>query len=519
MMANFPLPYRVTLAGLLPEGIGNAVLAMKTIAGLDHNSATVEPGDLFFACPGIKHDGRRYIDDAVLRGAAVVLYEAQGAKEVMQKMDCVDVHRQPVTMIPVDNLAQQISAISARYFHQPSQQLHCIGVTGTNGKTSCAFWIAHLLQKLGNKTGLIGTLGYQVLDGSESTALQQTGFTTPDAIRLQQLLSGFREQQVTHAVMEVSSHSLEQGRVNAVRFSSALFTNLSRDHLDYHGSLEAYATAKAKLFAFEHLQHAVINLDDALGAALATQSTAKQVMTYSLRNSQADVHVRDLQLALSGISGELVTPQGSFALSAPVIGEFNVSNLLGVIAVLCCEGFAVHDVLAALAGLDAPPGRLQRVSSAGDEISVFVDFAHTPDALEKLLAALRPYTGGQLWCVFGCGGDRDRGKRPLMGQIVSSHADRAVVTSDNPRSEYPQAIIAEITAVMDGSKTIVVADRRQAIQQTIREAMAGDVIVIAGKGHEDYQEANGIKVPFSDAQEVVRALANRRGQDGRGQRT
>jgi UDP-N-acetylmuramoyl-L-alanyl-D-glutamate--2,6-diaminopimelate ligase len=519
MMANLPVPYRVTLAGLLPEGIGNASLAMKKIAGLDHNSATVEPGDLFLACPGTRHDGRQFIGEAMMRGASAVAYEAKGAKEAMPGMDCIEANRNNVAMIPVDNLAQQVSAISARYFHQPSQQLHCIGVTGTNGKTSCAFWIAYLLQKLGNKTGLIGTLGYQVFDGSGTTVRQQTGFTTPDAIRLQQLLSSFCAQQVTHAVMEVSSHSLEQGRVNAVRFGTALFTNLSRDHLDYHGTMEAYAAAKAKLFAFEHLQHAVINIDDAAGVALATQSTATQVMTYSLRNSQADVHVRHLQLALSGIAGELVTPQGSFPLSAPVIGEFNVSNLLGVIAVLCCDGFDISEIVALLPGLPSPPGRLQSVSSARDDIAVFVDFAHTPDALEKVLAALRPYTRGQLWCVFGCGGDRDRGKRPLMGKVVSAAADQAVVTSDNPRSEEAGQVVAQITAAMDQHKTRVVVDRRDAIQQAIQAAQAGDVIVIAGKGHEAYQETSGVKVPFSDAQEAVRALARRRGQDGREQLT
>lgn len=391
------------------------------------------------------------------------------------------------------------------------QQVCFLGVTGTNGKTSCAWWMAQLLQMLGKKPGLIGTLGYGVWQQGKAIELRGTGYTTPDANLLQKLLADLNEQGVSHVVMEVSSHGLVQGRVKAVRFSTALFTNLSHDHLDYHGTMEAYGAAKAQLFRHPGLQHAVINIDDSFGRSLVADIKQVKVLTYSVANTSADVHIDNLQLNSQGLRGHLVTPWGEAELSASLVGDFNVANLLGVIAVMGAEGFTFADVVAAVKGLQAPPGRLQRVMANrdGDDIDVFVDFAHTPDALEKVLLTLKAQTRRQLWCVFGCGGDRDSSKRAPMGAVVSSLADRAVVTSDNPRSENPMDIIEQIVSAMDESGTAVIADRQAAIIYALLHAQAGDVVLIAGKGHETYQDIKGVKVPFNDAHEAMLALRER----------
>ena len=384
-----------------------------------------------------------------------------------------------------------------------------LGVTGTNGKTSCAWWMAQLLQILGKKPGLIGTLGCGVWQQGSAAELRETGYTTPDANLLQKILADFTEQGVSHVVMEVSSHGLVQGRVKAVRFSTALFTNLSHDHLDYHGTMEAYGEAKARLFRHPGLQHAVINIDDNFGRRLVADIKQVPVLTYSVADASADVYVRGLQLSAQGLRGHLVTPWGEAELCASLVGDFNVANLLGVIAVMGAEGFAFADVVAAVKNLQAPPGRLQRISDDSDDIDVFVDFAHTPDALEKVLHTLKAQTRQQLWCVFGCGGDRDSSKRAPMGAVVSSLADRAVVTSDNPRSENPLDIIEQIVSAMNESGTAVIADRQAAIIYALLHAQAGDVVLIAGKGHESYQDIKGVKVPFSDAHEAMLALRER----------
>jgi len=396
-------------------------------------------------------------------------------------------------------------------FSLPS--LCCIGVTGTNGKTSCAWWLAQLLQRFGKKTGLVGTLGCGVWENEKSLVLQETGYTTPDAPLLEKILKDFLQQGATHVVMEVSSHGLEQGRTRAVTFSSALFTNLSRDHLDYHGSMERYGAAKEKLFVQAGLRHAVINQDDGFGAELAlrlrTHMTGLRVITYSLRDKTADIHTQNLYCDEAGFRGVLHTPWGTADFQIPVAGDFNLANLLGVLGVLCAEGFALPAVIKGLQVVQAPPGRLEPIVIQGGDVRLFVDFAHTPDALEKVLSTLRKQTKGKLWCVFGCGGNRDEGKRPLMGAVASQLADRCVVTSDNPRSEVPEEIIRQIVAVMNMQTTTVQKDRQQAIQYAVREAQSGDVILVAGKGHEKYQEANGIKQPFDDVVQARLALESR----------
>lgn len=392
-----------------------------------------------------------------------------------------------------------------------TQTVCYLGVTGTNGKTSCAWWLTQLLQTLGKKTGLIGTLGCGVWEQGRAVDMRETGYTTPDATLLQKILVDFTQQGVSHVVMEVSSHGLVQGRVKAVPFSTALFTNLSHDHLDYHRTMEEYGAAKARLFQHPGLQHAVINIDDSFGRSLVADIKQVPVLTYGISNSAADVYVSALQLSAQGLSGTVVTPWGEADLSASLVGDFNAANLLGVITVLCAEGFDLNHIVTAVKDLQAPPGRMQRVVAGTDkdDIDVFVDFAHTPDALQKALTTLKAQTQRQLWCVFGCGGDRDSSKRPLMGAVVSSLADRAVVTSDNPRSENPHDIIEQIVSAMNENTTAVIADRQAAIIYALLHAQAGDVVLIAGKGHEAYQEIKGIKTPFSDVREAVLALRER----------
>lgn len=385
-----------------------------------------------------------------------------------------------------------------------------IGVTGTNGKTSCAWWLSRLLQSFGQKTGLVGTLGCGVLESHQAPTLKETGYTTPDAALLEKILKDFLQRGVSHVVMEVSSHGLEQGRTRAVTFSTALFTNLSRDHLDYHGTMERYGAAKEKLFVQAGLRHAVINQDDAFGAGLAKRLRAHQaslqVITYSLQDTSADIHVQDLQRDEDGFKGLMKTPWGDMRFQLPVAGDFNLANLLGVTGVLCAEGFPFSTVIRELERVDAPPGRLEPVVLEGCDVRLFVDFAHTPDALEKVLSTLRKQTSRQLWCVFGCGGDRDQGKRPLMGEVASRLADQCVVTSDNPRSESPETIIQQIVAAMDSRSVVVELDRQRAIEVAVKGAQSGDVILVAGKGHEKYQESKGIKHPFDDVVQARQAL-------------
>lgn len=394
-----------------------------------------------------------------------------------------------------------------------TQSISYIGVTGTNGKTSCAWWLAQLLQGLGKTPGLVGTLGCGVWKANKAPALRETGYTTPDATLLQQILLDFAQQGATHVVMEVSSHGLEQGRTRAVTFSTALFTNLSRDHLDYHGSMERYAAAKEKLFFQSGLRHAVVNSDDGFGVELASRLRASihglRVITYSLQDTTADIHVSDLCCDTAGYKGVMHTPWGKTDFFMPVTGDFNLANLLGVTGVLCAEGFALSAVIRGLRVIQAPPGRLEPVMVDGSDVTVFVDFAHSPDALEKVLSTLRQKTSGKLWCVFGCGGNRDEGKRPLMGAVASRLADYCVVTSDNPRTESAESIIQQIVSAMNMQVTVIQQDRQRAIQYAIQAAQLDDVILIAGKGHEKYQEINGVKQPFDDVAQAKQALQAR----------
>jgi UDP-N-acetylmuramoyl-L-alanyl-D-glutamate--2,6-diaminopimelate ligase len=457
------------------------------------DSRQVRPGDLFLAVPGSRIDGRQHIADALARGAAAVAYEATGAA-VLPFTD--------VPLIPVRGLAGQLSAIAGRFYSEPGRHLRMIGVTGTNGKTSVTQLVAQALDQLGTPCGLIGTLG-----SGFHGELKSGRLTTPDAVAVQATLADLRKAGARAVAMEVSSHALEQGRVAALDFSIAVFTNLSRDHLDYHGSMQAYANAKARLFAWPTLRARVINLDDELGQDLASRPGTSRVIGYSLLDASATLYCRDARFDDRGVTATLVTAQGTFNLRSRLLGRFNLSNLLAAVGALMAMDYPLDEILKVVPALQGPLGRVQRLGG-GERPLVVVDYAHTPDALEKVLQALRPHVNGSLVCLFGCGGDRDRGKRPLMAQVAETLADKVVVTDDNPRSEAPQAIFDDIRpGFTHPGQARFISGRGEAIAQAVREAKAGDVVVLAGKGHEDYQEILGERHPFSDIEQAEAALA------------
>ena len=462
------------------------------IRELTLDSRKVRPGDLFLAIPGLRVDGREHITDAIAHGAAAIAYEVEGAK-VLPITD--------IPMIPVKGLAAQLSDIAGRFYGDPSRNLKLIGVTGTNGKTSVTQLVAQALDTLGQHCGIIGTLGTGFYSDLKSGI-----HTTPDPISVQSTLYDLKRAGAKAIAMEVSSHGLDQGRVTALAFDVAVMTNLSRDHLDYHGTMEAYAEAKAKLFAWNDLRCRVVNLDDAFGRQLAAAPHASRLITYSQEDSSAYLFCRDAQFDDDGVRATLVTPQGSHALRSRLLGKFNLSNVLAAVGALMGFDYPLDDILKVLPTLEGPAGRMQRLGG-GSRPLVVVDYAHTPDALEKVLAALRPHAKGQLACLFGCGGDRDRGKRALMAEVVERLADKVIVTDDNPRSEDPARIFDDIRGgFTSADKMGFVAGRGQAIAQIIAQASAADVIVLAGKGHEDYQEINGQRQPFSDLEEATKAL-------------
>jgi UDP-N-acetylmuramoyl-L-alanyl-D-glutamate--2,6-diaminopimelate ligase len=471
------------------DALGVRVKRLRT------DSREVQPGDVFVALPGERADGRRFIPAAVAAGAAAVIWETRG-------------HRwDPALQVPnlgVPDLRHQLGALAARVCGDPSRQQWVAGVTGTNGKTSCSHWIARALGALGRPTAVIGTLG-NGFPGSLSPATH----TTPDPITLQEQLAELLAAGARCVSMEVSSHGLDQGRVNGVAFSAALFTNFSRDHLDYHGTMENYGAAKAKLFHWPGLRHAVINLDDDFGAGLAASLDRTRVEVLGYGFGKGEISGHGLDLGQRGLSLEIRTPWGAAAVRSRLLGGFNAANLLGVLGVLLAAGVGLSEAAGALADLEPVPGRLQLLREPGRPL-VVIDYAHTPDALHKVLETLRGLLadGGRLICVFGCGGERDPGKRPLMGEVATRLAHEAIVTSDNPRGENPLQIIAQIVGGAHPNYHIE-PDRACAIRAAVRGARAGDVVLVAGKGHEPYQEIAGVRLPFSDAE--VAALALRGG--------
>lgn len=467
------------------------------------DSRSVAPGDVFAAWPGFATDGRRYIGAAVEKGAAAVVWDCDGG---------FDPGPIGVPSIAVQGLRPLAGHLGHLVFGRPSDALWMAGVTGTNGKTTVSQWLTLSLGELGARCGVIGTLG-NGFPGQLSEALN----TTPGPLELHRCLAGFVRDGAVAGVMEVSSIGLEQGRVNGVAFDVAIFTNLSRDHLDYHKSMEAYAASKALLFALPGVAHAIVNLDDAYGMRLARSLVERGMdvigYTQSVANAAALVGARvlvaqDVRMVGAGLRFNVVWGTESAELQARMVAAFNVSNLLAVIAALLAKGVALEDAACVVSRLTPPAGRMQLVGGVGEPL-VIVDYAHSPDALAKVLEAARPTAaarGGRLICVFGCGGDRDAGKRPLMGEIAARLSDRVVVTSDNPRTEQPQRIIDEILAGIAGPVDVIV-DRAEAISAAVTQAGADDVIVLAGKGHEPYQEIMGQRHPFSDEEAARRALA------------
>jgi len=485
-------------ARFTPEGPGVAEMLAGLgvrIGGLALDSRKVRRGDLFLALPGEKSDGRMHIRQALAAGAAAVLWERRDY-EWDDRLD--------VPNLGVGGLRDLLGAIADEFNGHPSHRLWMAGVTGTNGKTSCSHWIAQCLSMLGRRTAVVGTLG-----SGFAGALEPALNTTPDAIELHARLAGFVKEGASACAMEVSSHGIEQGRVNGVQFDVALFTNLSRDHLDYHKTMEDYAAAKARLFQWPGLKHAAINVDDPFGRQLAASLDRSNINVLEFGRGRGDVACHQLDLSTRGLKLEIATPWGSAQLASPLLGAFNASNLLGVLSVLVLSGVPLEDAVGALSRVEPVPGRMQLVREP-DAPLVVVDYAHTPDALEKVLETLRGVlpAGAKLFCVFGCGGDRDPGKRPLMGEVATRLADHAVITSDNPRSEEPRAIIAAVAAGAHPNYSTE-PDRAAAISHALYEARPGDVVLVAGKGHENYQEAQGLRLPFDDvkvARELVRRL-------------
>jgi UDP-N-acetylmuramoyl-L-alanyl-D-glutamate--2,6-diaminopimelate ligase len=483
-------------------------------ADLHADSRTLQAGDAFMAYAVDGADNRSHIDAAFVAGAAAVLYQPEGFPGSTPAASHA---------LPVPALNVLAGSIASGWYGAPSEALLAIGVTGTNGKTSCSYWLAQALSATGLPCAVIGTLGIGL--PAAPGGIQLTGFTTPDAPQVQRHLARLRDAGARAVALEVSSHGLHQGRVNGTEFDIAVFTNLSQDHLDYHGTLQIYEAAKGRLFDWPSLTSAVVNRDDAAGCRLLARLSGKvRTIAYGIGPDAADradapadalLRADGIRPTAIGTAFRLSSDWGPAELEVPLLGAFNVSNALAVLGALLAAGVPFAAALAELARLEPVAGRMQRLGGRAsiDEPLVVIDYAHTPDALEKTLAALRPVAterGGALVCMFGCGGDRDAGKRPLMGAIAERDADAVVLTSDNPRTEAPLGIIEQVAAGMrDPARVRCIEDRASAILQTIRAAQREDVVVLAGKGHEATQEIMGRKRPFSDQDHARLALAAR----------
>jgi UDP-N-acetylmuramoyl-L-alanyl-D-glutamate--2,6-diaminopimelate ligase len=492
---------RALLAG---EGVEAPAGIVVTDLTLDTRS--VRPGAAFVALPGTRTHGVGFAAQAVAAGARAILWEpVQG----------VAAPRVPanVAAIAVPELTRRLGGVADRFFDSPSASVRVLGVTGTNGKTTTAYVIAEALERVGESSAYAGTLGHGRIG-----AVRAGSHTTPDCITVHRQIAELRAQGVRLLGMEVTSHALDQHRVAGVRFETAVFTNLTRDHLDYHGTFEAYGAAKAKLFAWPGLKHAVVNVQDPYGLELVLQTAAPRLTTYARASTDAlaDARLRGDRICATHVAagprGLDISLDGSYGpatLRSRFIGDFNVENALAVLAAVLGLGIPLADALAALEQCSAPPGRMETLSEPGKPLAI-VDYAHTPDALEKALLAVRKHCEGRLFCVFGCGGDRDRGKRPLMGAIAERLADRLIVTDDNPRTENGDAIVADILSGLAAPRRASIErDRARAIRAAIAEAQSGDAVLIAGKGHEDYQIIGVERRAFSDRDVALAALKER----------
>jgi UDP-N-acetylmuramoyl-L-alanyl-D-glutamate--2,6-diaminopimelate ligase len=510
-MATHYQTHSVALADLLP-GLVLDKAASILVRNLCLDTRQLKMGDAFIALAGIKVDGRNFIAKAIELGAAAILVEADKNWQGIAWLGAVPV-------IAIDNLPSRVSEIAGHFFGEPSKKIQLIGITGTNGKTTCSLLAGQMLARLQKKSAVIGTIGYGLLDSSVIAPLAQqislltsTGLTTPDPITLQRILSELVSGGAASIAIEVSSHSLQQKRVAGLQFTSAIFTNLTQDHLDYHGDLQSYGNAKAQLLQMPQMQTAIINLDDDWASGLVKKAPANvKIISYSTEKI-ADVYTTTIELHAQGVRAHLHTPWGEADIDSPLLGQFNLSNLLAVITALGAQGFTLEQLLPLIAQLEPAPGRMQLVTvdQAAQEIQVIVDYAHTPDALENTLNAIHQHKAGRVWTVFGCGGDRDKTKRQQMGKIAERLSDYVIVTNDNPRSEDPSSIAAEIVRGMNHpSGCLVIADRAQAIDFAVQQARAGDIVLIAGKGHEDYQIFATQTLPFSDSKHARLSLQRR----------
>lgn len=479
----------------------------REITGLALDSRRTRTGDLFFACSGGVAHGLDFALHAVEQGAAAIVYDSLSQPRVAALRAVLSgplAERMP--LFAVTDLAEHVGEIAARFYHHPSRDQFVIGVTGTNGKTSCSHYLAQALSSHEGGCGLIGTLGYGLYGH-----LAQGQHTTPDAVQLQSELATLYESGARQVVMEVSSHGLVQGRVAGVSFDAAVFTNLSQDHLDYHGDLDTYAAAKQRLFQVPGLRYAIINHDDDFGRRLqkllAGSSAAElQIMSYGF-DQGADIHAVPRRFDADGFELKVATPWGDGVLASHLLGRFNASNLLAALTTLLLMDIPLGEALVSLGQSRAVSGRMEHFGGATGQPLVVVDYAHTPDALLQVLQTLREHCRGDLWCVFGCGGDRDRDKRPKMGAIAERVADRLIITDDNPRHEAGAAIIDDILAgIHDRQCVVVQRDRAAAITHAVQSATAGDVVLVAGKGHEEYQLVGDQILPFSDRRQVSQLL-------------
>ncbi len=462
------------------------------VSGLTLDSRSVRAGDAFVALAGARQHGIEFAPSAIERGAVAVLAEAPMVADAQLA----------APVVWVEHLRGHLGRIASHFHGDPSASMLLVGVTGTNGKTSTVQLLAQALAHLGRRTATIGTLGAG-LHGAITTGER----TTPDVIRVHGLLAEFRAAGATAVAMEVSSHALDQHRVDGVHFDVAVFTNLTRDHLDYHGTMEAYGEAKAKLFEWPDLRAAVINVDDGFGRELAARTPmGTRLLRYGIESADADVRARDVRTHSEGIDFELIMSGSAGQVRSRLLGRFNVANLLAVAGTLAALDLAFEKIVETLEALEPVTGRMNRLGGGATPL-VVVDYSHTPDALEQALTTLRAHCDGRLICVFGCGGERDAGKRPLMGAIAERLADLAIVTDDNPRGEDGDAIVAQIVAGMRApGHAVVERDRARAIRFAIEQARAGDVVLIAGKGHETYQEIASTRRPFDDLQVARAAL-------------
>lgn len=485
-----------TLDSLLAPFAVSDVPAGIRITGIASDSRQVKPGYVFFACQGAVQDGIRFIADAVAQGAVAIVVDAESVEIGIS-----------TTVVKVKDLQRNLGFIASHYYGDPTQNITLIGVTGTNGKTSCSHLIAQCLDNEAARCGIVGTMGYGFI-----SELHYLANTTPGPVELQAKLNDLYQRGASRVAMEVSSHGMEQNRTVGCNFSVAVFTNLSRDHLDYHGSMEAYGKAKLQLFADDTLTAAIVNLDDDFASQVIAAVPANvEIIGITLNDASSPaldkvIRAKIVEKSLSGTRVEVVSSWGNATFSTHLLGDFNVSNVLLVLAVALQQGLSLEGAVARIAELHAPKGRLESFSQAGKPL-VVVDYAHTPDALQKVLQTLHAHTEGDLWVVFGCGGDRDAGKRPLMGAVAEQYAQHICLTDDNPRTESSHKIIEDIlSGIKEHTHVMVAPSRELAIRDVINSAAANDIVLVAGKGHEDYQIIGDKVFPFSDSDVVMQVL-------------